>query len=53
MNMKFAAHRRARRAFALAAIAPQAAAADNGFYLGAGVTQTEFDVDELRQRLAR
>jgi hypothetical protein len=31
--------------FSLLAAAPQAEAADNGFYLGAGITQTEFDVD--------
>jgi hypothetical protein len=29
----------------LAAVAPQAAAADNGFYLGAGLTQSSFDLD--------
>jgi hypothetical protein len=28
----------------LAAVAPQAAAADNGFYLGAGITDSEFDI---------
>ena len=44
MNMKFAAVA-ALGALSLAAIAPQAAAADNGFYLGAGITQTEFDID--------
>jgi len=32
-------------AFSLAAMAPQAAAADNGFYLGAGITQSNFDLD--------
>jgi OOP family OmpA-OmpF porin len=49
MNMKFAAVA-ALGALSLAAIAPQVAAADNGFYLGAGVTQTNFDleVDDLR-----
>jgi hypothetical protein len=31
----------------LMAAAPQAQAADNGFYLGAGLTQTKFDVDEV------
>jgi OOP family OmpA-OmpF porin len=44
--MKFAAIA-AAGAFALAAVAPQAAAADNGFYLGAGLTKSEFDADEL------
>jgi hypothetical protein len=29
-------------ALSLASFAPQAAAADNGFYLGAGITQTDF-----------
>jgi len=46
MNMKFAAVA-ALGALSLAAIAPQAAAADNGFYIGAGITQTDFDVDNL------
>ena len=46
MNMKFAAVA-ALGALSLAAIAPQAAAADNGFYIGAGITQTEFDIDEI------
>jgi hypothetical protein len=46
MNMKFAAVA-ALGALSLAAIAPQAAAADNGFYLGAGITQTEFDIDDI------
>jgi OOP family OmpA-OmpF porin len=46
MNMKFAAVA-ALGALSLAAIAPQAAAADNGFYIGAGITQSEFDVDEF------
>jgi len=41
MNMKFAAVA-ALGALSLAAIAPQAAAADNGFYIGAGITQTDF-----------
>ena len=40
MNMKFAAIA-AAGTLALAAAAPQAAAADNGFYLGLGVTQTD------------
>lgn len=43
MNTKFAALT-AISALALAGMAPQAAAADNGFYLGAGLTQTDFDV---------
>jgi hypothetical protein len=46
MNMKFAAIA-ALGALSLAAMAPQAAAADNGFYLGAGLTQTEFDFDDF------
>lgn len=48
MNMKFAAVA-ALATLSLAAMAPQAAAADNGFYLGAGITQTNFDfeVDEI------
>jgi hypothetical protein len=46
MNMKFAAVA-ALGALSLAAVAPQAAAADNGFYLGAGITQTEFDIDDV------
>src|SRR6187401_138280 len=41
MNMKFAAVA-ALGALSLAAIAPQAAAADNGFYIGAGITTTDF-----------
>jgi hypothetical protein len=40
MNKKFAAIA-AFGALSLAAWAPQAAAADNGFYLGAGLTQTD------------
>ena len=43
MNTKFAAVA-ALSALALAAIAPQAAAADNGIYIGAGITKSEFDV---------
>jgi hypothetical protein len=43
MNMKFAAIA-TLGALSLAAIAPQAAAADNGFYFGAGVTKTDFDI---------
>ena len=46
MNMKFATLA-ALGALSLAAIAPQAAAADNGFYLGAGITQTQFDIDDI------
>lgn len=46
MNMKFAAVA-VLGTLSVAAVAPQAAAADNGFYLGAGITQTEFDVDDL------
>jgi hypothetical protein len=46
MNMKFTAIA-ALGALSLAAITPQAAAADNGFYLGAGITQTEFDIEDL------
>jgi hypothetical protein len=46
MNMKFAAVA-ALGTLSLAAMAPKASAADNGFYLGAGVTQTEFDVDDI------
>jgi hypothetical protein len=46
MNMKFAAIA-ALGALSLAAIAPQAAAADNGFYIGAGITQTKFDLDNV------
>ena len=46
MNMKFAAVA-ALGALSLAAVAPQAAAADNGFYIGAGITQTEFDIDDI------
>ena len=42
MNMKFAAVA-ALATLSLAAMAPQAAAADNGFYLGAGITDSEFD----------
>jgi len=48
MNMKFAALA-AVGALSLAGIAPQAAAADNGFYLGAGVSQakTKLSLDEF------
>ena len=44
MNMKFAAVA-ALGALSIAAFAPQAAAADNGFYIGAGITQSEFEID--------
>jgi len=43
MNTKFALVA-ALGALSLAAIAPQAAAADNGFYLGAGITATDFEI---------
>ncbi len=46
MNTKFALVA-ALGALSLAALAPQAAAADNGFYLGAGITQSEFDAGNL------
>jgi hypothetical protein len=46
MNMKFAALA-ALGTFSLFALAPNASAADNGFYLGAGVTQTKFDADDV------
>ena len=46
MNTKFALVA-ALGALSLAAMAPQAAAADNGFYLGAGITQSEFDAGNL------
>ena len=41
MNMKFAAIA-AFGALTLAGVAPQARAADNGFYIGAGVTQSNY-----------
>jgi hypothetical protein len=44
MNTKFALAA-ALGTLSLAAVAPQAAAADNGFYIGAGITKTEFDID--------
>ena len=50
MNKKFALVA-ALGAVSFAAIAPQAAAADNGFYLGAGVTKTEFDTGDLSESL--
>lgn len=43
MNMKFAAVA-VLGTLSLAAVAPQAAAADNGFYLGAGLTQTDYKI---------
>jgi len=46
MNMKFAAAT-VLGLLSLAALAPTAAAADNGFYLGAGITDTKFDVDDV------
>jgi hypothetical protein len=46
MNMKFAAAA-VLGTLSFAALAPQAAAADNGIYLGAGITQTEFDTDSF------
>jgi hypothetical protein len=46
MNMKFAAVA-VLGTLSLAAMAPQAAAADNGFYLGAGLTNTEFDIEDV------
>ena len=50
MNTKFALVT-ALGALALAAIAPQAAAADNGFYLGAGITSSKFDVGNASDSL--
>jgi OOP family OmpA-OmpF porin len=44
MNMKFAAAT-VLGLLSLAALAPTAAAADNGFYLGAGLSNTNFDVE--------
>jgi hypothetical protein len=46
MNMKFAAIA-ALGTLSLAAMAPRASAADNGFYVGAGITQTEFDIEDF------
>jgi hypothetical protein len=46
MNMKFAAAT-VLGLLSLAALAPAASAADNGFYLGAGITDTKFDIDGL------
>jgi hypothetical protein len=50
MNTKFALVA-SLGALALAAIAPQAAAADNGFYLGAGITSSKFDVGSASDSL--
>jgi hypothetical protein len=50
MNMKFALAA-TLGAVSLAVIAPQAAAADNGFYLGAGITKTEFDLGDVSDSL--
>ncbi len=50
MNTKFAALA-VLGTFSLLAAAPQASAADNGFYLGAGITQTEFDFDGDSEKL--
>jgi hypothetical protein len=50
MNMQFAAVA-ALGALALATISPQAAAADNGLYIGAGITQSEFDVGDASDSL--
>jgi Outer membrane protein beta-barrel domain len=44
MNMKFAVLS-VLGTFSLMAYAPHAAAADNGFYLGAGITDTNFKLD--------
>ena len=46
MNMKFATFA-VLGTLGLVAAAPRAEAADNGFYLGAGVTQTKFDIDDV------
>jgi len=45
MNMKFAALA-SLGTLALIAAAPESQAADNGFYLGAGITKTEFNIDD-------
>jgi hypothetical protein len=50
MNTKFVLTA-ALGALSLAAIAPQAAAADNGFYIGAGITTSEFDVGNASDSL--
>jgi len=46
MNMKFATLA-VLGTLGLLAATPRAQAADNGFYLGAGITKTEFDADEF------
>jgi len=46
MNMKFAVLA-LLGTFCLVAVVPRAAAADNGFYLGAGITKTEFDSGDI------
>ena len=46
MNMKFATLA-VLGTLGLMAAAPRAQAADNGFYLGAGITKTEFDPDDI------
>src|ERR1700704_2426538 len=46
MNMKFATLA-VLGTFGLMAAAPRAQAADNGFYLGAGVTDTKFDANDI------
>lgn len=50
MNTKFVAIA-ALGALSLAAMAPQAAAADNGFYVGAGITKSEFDIGNASDSL--
>ena len=50
MNTKFALVA-ALGALSLAAIAPQAAAADNGFYIGGGITTSKFDVGNASDSL--
>jgi hypothetical protein len=50
MNTKFAVVA-ALGALSFAAMAPQAAAADNGFYLGAGITSSKFDVGNASDSL--
>jgi opacity protein-like surface antigen len=46
MNMKFCTLA-VLGTLGLMAAAPRAQAADNGFYLGAGITKTEFDSDDI------
>jgi OOP family OmpA-OmpF porin len=50
MNTKFAPVA-ALGALSLAAMAQQAAAADNGFYVGAGITSSKFDVGDASDSL--